>query len=417
MTLTAACAFAWAATAAPISGFEIAVNNTGFNAAGGTYVPIDSTGTNGKWKAEFVEKIIRDMRPKAGRHMDYWQIVTNPTTRWATRSANDFSDQGLTYETTINIDRQALAENPHYTPWINSPLFADEDHDEQLGFLYGTRYPGARVMVGKGNEGWAIFGNNLPAQQMRAAIAAGEPGNGDLEKAASGWGKRLGRAAAAFRRGWVRAGRDPAGVVMAIEGFAPATVWAQKQIDAMRSIGIEPRDFNAHVSIAQYAAGSDTDLVGPLVTPAEKRDALERFIDTLVGWTLQHRDLARRNGLVDLVDAYEMRLGTHSPTPDWIAFQGTPEQAEVQEYGFRKLIEASGGVAATLNAEGFVGFPWTSGIFSLADLGQLNNPYQSQAYAATHGLIDFSAIPEPNGPVVAVVLFVCWRAGRRGRLA
>jgi hypothetical protein len=356
------------------------------------------------------------MKPKTGRSMDYWQDVTNDTTTWATRSQNDFSDKGLTYETTANIDRQALAVNPGYAPWLNSPIFADEDHDERLGELYGRAYPGHTIYFGKGNEGWNIFGNNLPAQNLFAARAEGEPGD-DLTKAGRRWGKLLGRGAAAFQRGLRAVGRNDVTVVMAIEGFAPATVWAQGQIDGMRSIGIEPRDFHAHVSIAQYAAGSDTDLTGPLGTPTEKRDALERFIDRLVGWTLDHRTLARANGLVDLVDAYEMRLGTHSPTPDWIAFQGTPEEGEVQQYGLRKLLDASGGPAAALNVEGLDGFPFTSGIFSLADWpSQFNDPYQSQAYAAVHGLIDFSSIaPEPNGAVVLIALAAGVLAMRRLR--
>jgi hypothetical protein len=411
------------ATSAPgdvIPGFQIGLNDTGYNVNfPSVYLPITSSagGAPGssRWKAEYVDRFIADMKPKSGRHMDYTQTVSNETTNWANRSMNDFDDKGITYESLINIDNQALAVNPNYRPWLNSPIFADEAHDEEWGYLYGTRYPGKTIYVGKGNEGWAIFGDNLPARQMRAAIAAGETGGSDFEKAGRAWGKRLGRSVEAFKRGLARAGRFDVRVVMAVEGFAPVTAWAQYQIDGMRSIGIEPAAHDAHVSIAQYAAGSPTDLVGPMATNEQKRIALTTFIaNSLVPWTNQHRALARANGLADVVDAYEMRLGTYTPSADWFAFQGSPEMAAVQEYGWHALFEASGGAEAVLNAEGFYGFPWEAGIFSLANTDQFADPYASQAYAATRAQIDFASIPEPRGMlwVVLVVALIVWRNRR-----
>lgn len=395
------------AAAAPIPGFEISVNNTGFNNGGSVYVPIQSTGINGKWKQEFVDRFIADWRPKVGRHMDYWQIVTNDTTTWANRSLNDFSDKGITYETTINIDKQALAINPNYAPWINSPFLANEDHDRQLGRFYGMNYPGHKIYFGKGNEGWNIFGTNIPAQNLFAARAEGRTG-GDFKIAGERWGEKLGKGTVAFETGFAEGraaiGQSAVGdeIIMAIEGFAPVTDYAQNQINGMKAVGIDPAQHHAHISIAQYAAGSDTDLTGPLGTPAQKRDAVLAFINgSLKTWTLNHRALARANGLADLVDAYEFRLGTHSPTADWIAFQNTSEMAQVQDAGWRTLFDASGGADASLNVEGIIGFPFSSGIFSLADWpSQFNDPYQSQAYAATHALVDFSTVPEPNAAVV-----------------
>lgn len=424
-------AAASATRAAPITGFQVGLNNTGFNTTAGVYVPIEGPGQpgTGRWKQEFVDQFIKTFLPKTGRHMDYWQIVDNPTTTWLNRSLNDYSNRGLTYETTIVIDKQALAVNPSYSPWLNSPLLADTDHDRQLGRLYGASYPGHKIYFGKGNEGWNIFGNNLPAQNLFAARAEGEAGGSDFEKAGRRWGKLLARGTTAFEQGFAE-GRASVGkttvgdtIIMAIEGFSPVTAWAQYQIDGMKSIGIDPKLHNAHLSIAQYAAGSDTDLTSPLGTNAQKRDALLAFINnSLVPWTENHRALARSNGLADLVDAYEMRLGTYTANrSEWIAFQGSPEMIDVMDKGFRVLVPASGGIQAAMNQEGLVGFPWGSGIFSLADWpGQFNNPSASNAWNGVLGVIDTGAVPEPSAlAFIALAWLVTMPWGRRrsaGRL-
>jgi hypothetical protein len=426
-------ALAHRARGAVIPNFQIGLNNTGFDRGGVVAVPIVSTDNgapgSSQWKDDFYHDFIEVMRPKAGRHMDYWQAVTNNTTTWANRSLNDFSDKGLTYESTINIDKQALRANPNYAPWLDSPIFADENHDEELGYLYGRNYPGKVIYFGKGDEGWHIYGDNLPAQQMRAAIAAGEFGSSEFEQAGRGWGKRLGRGTVAFERGLLRAGRTDVTVIMAVEGFAPTTAWVEAQAQGMRSIGIDPAAHHAHVSIAQYAFGGRGDARLPTGTDDQKAAAILDFIQSdsgMKGWTLAHRAWAVANGLAPLVDAYEMKLGTmdtlsEAEFQDWKRFHLSPQMFRVQSEGLDTLVAASGGPGATLNVEGFWGFPFLpSGQFPLLDLDQRANPDLNMAWAGVKSKIDFNSVPEPSAWQIGLIGFiigVCTSGRGRGRLA
>lgn len=417
IVLLSVCAVAVRAQTIP--GFQISENEPGFNNGGSVYVQITGPGApgTGQYKPEYVTKVLNVWKPKVIRRMDTWQVVTNNTTNWANRSANDYGDNGMTYESTVNLDNTALSLNPGYRPWLNLPFFADDDHDFRLGQLYAQQFHGTKVIVSNGNEGWNIFGTNIPAQNLFAARAE-EPGVPDFQSAGHRWGRELGKSVKAFTLGWVAGGRNAADVQMEIEGFAPATAWAQYQMDGMRAIGIEPSTYHAHVSIAQYAAGSDSDLQGPTGTPDQKRAALLAFINSAngpLGWTNAHKSLAQANGLPALVDAYEARLGIQgtSSTQDWRDFQLTDQQRDVQEQGLNTLVAAMGGGPNVIwNCEGFFGFPWGSGIFSLADTNMLDNPAQSMAWTGVLNTVDRSNVPEPSA--LALLLGVCAvAAGRR----
>ncbi len=381
-----------------IPGFQISENEPGYT---GVYVPFDGDGTPGgaHYKAEYIAKVLNVWKPKVIRRMDTWTIVDNATTNWATRSANDFGPKAMTYESTINLDNTALSINPNYRPWLNLPFLADDDHDFRLGQLYAQQYHGKKVIVSNGNEGWNIFGTNIPAQNLFAARTE-EPGKPDFEASGRRWGRELGKSVKAFTLGFVAGGGNADNVQMEIEGFAPATAWAQYQIDGMKAVGINPATYHAHVAIAQYAAGSDGDLQGPTGTPDEKRAAVLNFINSgngPLGWTNAHRALARANGLADLVDAYEARLGIQgtSSTQDWRDFQLTDQQRDVQERGINILVGAMGGPDVVWCEEGFVGFPWDHGVFNLADWpGQFDNPAASMAWTGALNTVDRS-VPEP----------------------
>jgi hypothetical protein len=304
-------------------------------------------------------------------------------------------------------------------PWLNSPINADIDHDFKLGQLYGQKYNGHKIIFGKGNEGWNIFGTNLPAQNLFAARAE-FPGLDDFTAAGKRWGELLGKGETAFESGLHSvAGHQNDEVIMMIEGFSPTTQWAQNQINGMKALGIDPAQHHGQVSIGMYAAGSATDLVGPTATDDQKKTAILNFIaNSLVPWTAAHKQLAIANGLKPVVDAYEMRLGTPSsgpPTADWIAFQNTPQESIVQQQGYAELLAAAGGSEALFNTEGFIGFPWSNGIFAQADYpSQYANPAQSQAWSGLESLIDYSSIPqtpEPAGVLLlsTLSLFFCGR--------
>lgn len=379
--------------AAPIVGFRASVNHTGFDTRGAVYVPFDSTGTEGHLKTAQVD-VLASLAVKGGRDMDWLQVVTNETTTWATRTLNDFSDKGITYETDINAANQLRARMPDYQPWINSPLLADTDHDRQLGKLWGQRFTGKVIRFGKGNEVWNIFGTNLPAQNLFAARADPSYQGGDAEKAQRRQGHRLALAVTAFKQGLLDAGRADVTVIMEVEGFSPVAAFAGYQLDEMKRRGFDPKALNARLAIGQYAAGSATDFaVGS--TNSQRQDAALSFINqSLVPWTLAHRQLAVSEGLVPVVDAYEMRIGQY-PDASWIPFQYTAEQRAIQESGIRALFDASGGAGAFLNMEGVYGFPWnSSNQFSLLDL---NRDFSSQAYQGVLGLTDFGSVPEPAG--------------------
>jgi hypothetical protein len=401
VTAIVLCACVRGVLAQPIPNFQISENEPGYT---GVYVPFNGNGTPGsaQYKPEYVAKVLNVWKPKVIRRMDTWTIVDNATTNWFNRSTNDFGPKAMTYESTVNLDNAALSLNPSYRPWLNLPFFADDDHDFRLGQLYAQQYHGKRVIVSNGNEGWNIFGTNIPAQNLFAARAE-EPGKGDFEAAGRRWGRELGKTVRAFTLGFVAGGGNANDVQMEIEGFAPSTAWAQYQIDGMKGIGIDPRTYHAHVAIAQYAAGSDSDLQGPTGTPDQKRVAVLAFINSAngpLGWTNAHRGLARANGLDDVLHAYEARLGIQgiSSTQDWRDFQLTPQQRDLQHQGLDVLVNAMGDPAQVIwNEEGFFGFPWTAGVFSLADMNMLDNPGASMAWQGVLDKVDFSgSVPEPT---------------------
>jgi hypothetical protein len=402
--------FSLSVSAAPIPGFRPGLNLTGFDTGGTVYVPIQSTGTNGHLKQEYLD-LLATVYPKGGRDMDYLQDVTNDTTTWATRSANDFSSKGITYETDVNIANQLRDKVGGYTPWINSPLMADAAHDRMLGQLWGQSFRGQTIRFGKGNEVWNVFGQNLGAWNLNQAKAEGYSGSSDFEKLSRRQGDRLATATEAFKQGLADVGWNGQ-VIMEVEGFAPVTSYADYQLDEMKKRGHNPVALNARVAIAQYAAGSESDLAFANLTPsstfAQMAAAVKTFINgSLVPWTNNHKSLAVAYGLTPVVDAYEFRLGqspasTQAMTDRWVAFQNSNEEQALQDYGWRTLVDASGGVDAMLNAEGVYGFPWFNiGQFPLLDLNQMNDPTASGAYRGTLGVVDETPVPEPKTLILA----------------
>lgn len=397
LLLLLALAFTLSANGGVIPGFRVGINHTGFDTRGAVYVPFDSTGTEGHLKQDQVD-LLATIQPKTGRDMDWLQVVTNDTASWATRSNNDFSDKGITYETDINAANQIRGKVPDYEPWINSPLLADEDHDRQLGRLWGQRYGGKVIRFGKGNEVWNIFGNNLPAQNLFAARADPSYEGGDAEKAQRRQGHRLAVSTKAFIQGLHDVNRFDVKVIMEVEGFSPVADFARYQLDEMKQRGFDPKELNAHVAIAQYAAGSPTDIaIGG--TDQQKHDNVLAFVNgSLVEWTKAHHDLALAEGLDPVVDAYEMRIGMNFDS-SWIPFQYRVEQFDLQAKSMMALY-ANAGSGSIFNVEGLYGFPWNnSNQFSLIDL---NKDLNSQAYQGVLSTIDFSTTPEPGGLLLVV---------------
>lgn len=391
----------------PVPGWRPAIQYTGFdpgpNGDGSgsyTYVPI----AGGQFKPEYAKLVADLLRPTVGRDMDLLQGQTNDETTWAGRAATDYGRNGVTRETDIRIANQMRALVGDYVPQTMIPERATVDYARQLGRLWGTMYAGHSVRVSLGNEIWNVYKGNNGEYALIQAKASGIGGD-DLSALAQWHGARLATLATAFKDGLRDVARADVTVTPIVEGFSPVTSYAANQLAGMRAAGFNPAALGVRLSIAQYAFGTSTDVAGrPIATDAQKRDAALDFIDkALVAWTLAHRELARANGLVDVVDAYELRLGTKpvdgaAETADWVRFQLTDENAQLQGAGLRRLIAASGGTGAALALEGLYGFPMDApqGQFPLLAIDQFANPLASGAYRGVRGVIDFGTpIPEP----------------------
>lgn len=408
------------AGAAPIAGFRAGLNWTGFdpgpNGDGSesfTYIPLN--GNTGTFKDEYINAVAANLAPKVGRDMDLKQLVTNNMVNWSdmTSLTTDYGPDGVRETTSINVAKQMRAKVSDFTPQVGIPLMATTDYARQQGKLWAQQYGNRPVEINLGNEVWNVFAGNLGAWNLNQAHAEGYVGD-DFRILGLRQGVRLAQHAQAFMQGFTEGGGNAANVSTIIEGFAPVPQYIQNQIDGMKSVGITPASLHARLSIAQYAAGSATDLTGPLTTNANKRDAVLAFINAGPAvWSAQTLAIAKANQLAPYVDAYEMRLGgkpvsTPAETFDWVAFQNTDEEQQAQDAGLRILSQASGGVGAIFNAEGYYGFPMDApqGQFPLLGLDQFNNPNASGAYRGVAGVIDFSSIPgvpEPSTLAVAAL--------------
>jgi hypothetical protein len=362
------------------------------------YVPItNNPAVNGifppnTFKADYASDLANKLYIMSGRDMDLVQAQTNKTVEYNQIQANDYGPNGIRPITDIAIANQMLALIPDYV--------------QKVAALWRDNYKGKTVRVALGNEVWNVFAGNLGDWNLQQAKAEGFQGD-DFRILGLRQGERLGQHAQVWMNTFNGNGRKTNTI---IEGFAPIAQYVQNQIDGMALVGINPKDLNARLAIAQYDAGSDTDLQGPLTTPAQKKVALDKFADQLVTWTLQHRSIAQKYGLVDVVDAYELRFGnkptrSDGETQEWIDFQATPEEEAHQILTWHKIADASGydladGIIPILMAEGYRGFPWNGqGQFNLINLNQFDHPELSGAYRGTVAVED---IPEPR---VGILMF------------
>jgi hypothetical protein len=388
-----------------IPGFRISMNYVGYDPTPGSpvYVPItNNPAVNGiypanTFKPEYAHELASRFEILSGRDMDLIQAVTNRTKEYADIQANDYGPNGIRPITDIAIANQMLALIPDYTPQINLPLMSSTDYVQKVAALWRDNYHGKNVRIALGNEVWSVYSGNLGEWNLLQAKAEGFQGD-DFRILGLRQGERL----AQHAKTWMSVFNGNTTTV--IEGFAPIAQYVKNQLDGMTLIGIDPKSLNARISIAQYDAGSSTDLQGPLTTNTEKKVALDKFADQLVSWTLQHRAVAKQYGLTDVVDAYELRFG-NDPTTDvqgWKDFQLTTEEEQHQIETWHKIVAASGmgnGIVPILMAEGYRGYPWNNlGQFNLIDLGMENDPTVSGAYRGTVAVEDFSgtSIPEPG---------------------
>lgn len=407
-----------------IPGFRISMNFVGFDPTPNSpvYVPItNNPAVNGifpanTFKLDYASDLANKLYIMSGRDMDLVQAQTNKTVNYSDIQANDYGPNGIRPITDIAIANQMLALIPDYVPQINLPLMSSLDYVQKVAALWRDNYKGKSVRIALGNEVWNVFAGNLGDWNLQQAKAEGFQGD-NFRILGLRQGERLGHHAQAWMSVFNVNGNKTNTI---IEGFAPIAQYVQNQIDGMALVGINPKDLNARIAIAQYDAGSSTDLQGPLTTPTQKKIALDKFADQLVRWTLDHRALAQKYHLTDVVDGYEARYG-NDPTTDlqsWIDFQLTPEEEAHQILTWHKIADASGydladGVIPIIMAEGYRGFPWNGqGQFNLINLGMENDPTVSGAYRGTVAVEDFSRMPEPS---VGVLLLLLMRRGRHGR--
>jgi hypothetical protein len=397
-----------------ISGQRFGINYTGYDPTGQpggppgtpfTYEPID--GSSGYLKTEYVDAVTKYVAPILGRDMDWKYINDSTIQHWSQQQslASDYTVFGMRETTDIHAANQFKAKIPDYSPQISIPLMSDDDYAYQQGKLWATLYSGKDVSINLGNEVWHVFQGNLGDWNLQQAKAEGYQGD-DFRILGLRQGVRLAQHALKFMQGFSDGGGDPNRVHTIIEGFAPIAQYVQNQIDGMKSIGVDPKTIHATISIAHYAAGSDTDLQGALGTAAEKEASVMNFINAGPKvWAQQHLAIAIANGLDPHIGAYEFRLGTKPVTADevadWVLFQNTDNEMRIQQNGIPTLLAASGGVGAIFNLEGYGGFPMDApqGQFPEVTIAQMfNNPFESGVLRGTYSLIDFDSIPQTPEP-------------------
>jgi len=419
-----------------IPGFRVGINWTGYDPTGQpggpagtpyTYEPID--GSTGFLKQQYVDAVAKYVAPVIGRDMDWKYLNDSTISTWAQQQAlgSDYTAYGMRETTDINAANQMRAKVPDFTPQIGIPLMADDDYAYQQGKLWAQRFSGkaSGVSINLGNEVWSVYAGNLGAWNLNQAHAEGYVGD-DFRILGLRQGVRLAQKSLKFRQGWQDGGGDPSKVSTIIEGFAPIPQYIQNQVDGMKSIGADPKTLNAKLSIAEYAAGSASDLQGLLGTAAQKEVAVDAFINAGPAvWTAQTLAIAKANGLDPHVRAYEFRLATKpvsgAEIADWVAFQNTDNAMRIQQEGIPTLLNAAGGVGAVFNVEGFGGFPMNApqGQFPLVDINQMfTDPFQSGVFRGVNGLIDFSSIPQTPAPAsfaLCTAIALLSLAGRRER--